>query len=76
MSAKQRADAEAMRAKYARCFGVPKEDVEIELLEDEDAAVYHRTDASFPRWHLGVSQISRATATLAEWNAKTGSKFR
>lgn len=74
MSARQRADAEALRAKYARAFGVPKEDVVIELREDEDASVFHKSDNRLPRWSLGTTEAPRIKATIAEWNAATGSR--
>lgn len=78
MSAKTRADAEALRAKYARAFRVPKEDVVIEFQEDdnyEDAIVFHKTDVRLPRWSLGTPERRPAHATIAEWNEKTGSRF-
>lgn len=68
MSATQRHEAEALRVKYARVFGVPVEDVEVELLHDENARVSHRTDASMPVWTTGQG--------IDDWNAKTGSRFR
>lgn len=67
MSANQRAEAEALRAKYARCFNVPKDDVEIEFLEDEDARVFHKTNIRLPSWRLGTTQAVPLQASLGEY---------
>lgn len=61
MSERQRADAEALRAKYARTFGVPKAMVEVELLEDEDARVFCRQDHRLPVWTLAPPRAAWAT---------------
>lgn len=58
MSAKQRQEAEAMRAKYARVYEVPIEDVRIVYLEDEDAAIGVH---GLPTWTLGRSAPKWAT---------------
>lgn len=50
MSARQRQEAEALRAKYARVYDVPIDDVSIVYLEDEDAMVGVR---GLPTWTLG-----------------------
>ena len=42
MSADQRKKASTLAEKYARVFGVPKDDVTIEYREDGDAEVYVR----------------------------------
>lgn len=55
MSAKQRADAEALREKYARTFGVSLSCVSIHYREDEDAEVFHASDNTLPVWSLGGS---------------------
>ena len=52
MGAKQRADAETLKTKYANTFGVPKEKVEIKFLEDDNAIIFHKTDKLLPRWSL------------------------
>lgn len=61
MSTKQRADAEALRAKYARVFGVPKVYVEVELTEDEDALVFANRAGwpNLPTWTLGSTDGGR-----------------
>lgn len=58
MSMKQRADAEAMRAKYARTFSVAIDNVTIELLEGGDAIVQHETlsPSPLPPWRLGTKE--------------------
>lgn len=56
MSAKLRAEAEALRAKYARCFGVPKSTVTIEFTEDDNAIVRHPLG---PVWTIGPAQAPR-----------------
>jgi hypothetical protein len=53
VSAKVRAEAEALRAKYARCFGVPVSTVTIEWTEDENAIIRHPLG---PVWTLGAAQ--------------------
>lgn len=67
MSTKQRVDAEALRQRYARAFGIPPEKVTVNFLEDEDAEV---VADGLPRWTLGTSTSTEA------WNRKTGSNFR
>ncbi len=63
MSAKQRADAEAMRAKYARTFSVAIDNVKLELLEDGDAVAYHETlsPSPLPPWRLGSTSAQKGT---------------
>jgi len=51
MSTWQRQKAGALRAKYARVYELPIEQVIVRLLDDEDAEVYA---PGLPRWTLGV----------------------
>ncbi len=67
MSARQRAEAEELRAKYARSFRIPKEDVVIEFGEDEDASVFHKSDVRLPRWSLGARRPASLSASLYEF---------
>jgi hypothetical protein len=69
MSAKQRKEAEAARAKYARVYEVPIEDVRIVYLEDEDAAIGVQ---GLPTWTLGASDPKRATETYERMKAGVG----
>lgn len=57
MSAKQRADAEALKLKYARVFGCPIVCVGAECLEDGDIRVFHKfmRGEGFPEWSFGPS---------------------
>ncbi len=57
MSAKLRADAEALRAKYARAFGVPKDLVEIELVGDDNAKVFCPWHTELPAWFLATHEV-------------------
>lgn len=52
MSAKQRADAQAMRRTYARTAGISVDLVTIEFLENEDAIVSAPSRPELPRWTL------------------------
>lgn len=55
MSAAARAAGEKLRAKYARVFGVPIEDVEMETWPDDEevnAEVWCKGRPELPKWSL------------------------
>jgi hypothetical protein len=69
VSANQRRLGEALRAKYARVFGMRVDDVALDFIGEDNAEVYSRVDGTLPRWSL-------THATVEEWNMKTGSRWK